>query len=219
MSTVDSNKENKVELKAATGPVAPKIPPAPNSGAVPPQPDKVKSYTERFIDMETMIARMTYAMNFQAKTIQGLMEQMTAVNEELERLTLVRKSVNAIMKISEEAKGPFSLELVAEKVEALEIQASKDQIAKDLAEGLVEARETIENDLSVFEFKSVPEGNYGIANVGTLNPELKKELMGKKVGDVVKNLEITGIYVYNLEKAGKDAKAQQDADKTATQGN
>jgi len=217
MSTVDSNKEKKVELKS-TGPVAPKIPPAPNSGASPTPEGKVKSYTERFIDMENMIARMTYAMNFQAKTIQGLMEQMTAVNEELERLTLVRKSVNAIMKISEEAQGPFSLDKVAEKVEALEIQASKDQIAKDISEGLVEVRDTIENDLYVFEFKSIPEGNYGIANVGTLNPELRKELMGKKVGDKVKNLEITGIYIYNLEKAGKDAKPSE-ANKTPAASN
>ena len=163
---------------------------------------KVKSYTERFLDMENMISRISYAMNFQAKTIEELLKRINLMGEELERLNMVRKSVNAIMKISESGiteAGAFSLEKVADKVEQLEVQATKDQLSKDLADGVMKKSDTIDNDLTVFEFKYVPDGGYGIASVGTVNPELKTSLIGKKVGDVVKNVEITGIYSYNLE--------------------
>lgn len=211
MSTVDSNKEKKVELKS-TGP-------APAPVAAPPQ--KVKSYTERFIDMENTIIKMAYAINFQAKTIESLMKQADAMNQELDRLTMVRKSVNAMMKLSEEGKTNLSLDNVAAKVEELELQAAKDQLAQDLKDGVVKNADAIENDLNVFEFKSIPEGSYGIASLATINPELKAELVGKKVGDVVRNLEITGVYLYTLEnpaanpQEGTDGKA---SDKATTEG-
>lgn len=210
MSMADSNKENKVEPQQ----LKPTGQTAPPAAAAPP---KVKSYTERFIDMENTIIKMAYAINFQAKTIEELMKQADAMNQELDRLTMVRKSVNAMMKLSEEGKTNLSLDNVAAKVEELELQAAKDQLAQDLKDGVVKVVESIENDLNVFEFKSVPEGSYGIASLATINPELKKELVGKKVGDMVKNLEITGIYIYSLEtpaakpQEGTDGKAPDQA--------
>jgi len=222
MSTVDSNKEKKVETNTQQ-PKTPAPAPAPKAPAKPQEPQKVKSYTERFVDMENMIVRMSYAINFQAKTIEELMKQIQVMNEELDRLTLVRKSVNAIMKISETEETSthmFSLERVAEKVEQLELQAAKEQLAKDLQDGVVKQADTVENDLTVIEFESIPEGSYGLISVGTTVPELKKELIGKKVGDVVQKVKITGIYAYVLETPkteGTDGKTQENPQSPAAQ--
>lgn len=210
MSTVDSNKENKVtDLKPA--------PPVQQAKAVAPAPAAApKSYTERFIDMENTIQRMAYVINFHAKTIEGLLTQINEMGEELERQNMVRKSVNAIMKLSEEGQTVFSLEKVAEKVGELENKAAKDQLAQDLKDGVVKPADTIENDLTVFEFESLPEGNYGLASVGMLNAEVRKELLGKKAGDTVKNLKITAIYAYVGEKQPEAAPEGKDEKTAAT---
>lgn len=208
MSTVDSNKENKVQdLKPV---------PKETAKAVAPAPTQPKSYTERFIDMESAIGRMAYVINFHAKTIEGLLQQLNEIGTELERMNMVRKSVNAIMKLSEEGKAVFSLEAVAEMVEKLENKAAKDQLAQDLKDGVVSPADTIENDLSVFEFEAIPEGTYGIASVGVLSPEVRKELIGKKVGETVKNLKITSIFNYHGEKAQPAPEGTNEKDATAT---
>lgn len=209
MSTVDSNKENKVtDLKPAA--------PVQQAKAVAPAPPTPKSYTERFVDMENAIQRMAYVINFHAKTIEGLLQQINEMGEELERQNMVRKSVNAIMKLSEEGQTVFSLEKVAEKVGELENKAAKDQLAQDLKDGVVKPADTIENDLTVFEFESLPEGNYGLASVGMLNAEVRKELFGKKAGDTVKNLKITAIYAYVGEKQPEAAPEGKDEKTAAT---
>lgn len=210
MSTADSNKENKMEQQTTTPTgTAPK---APVQAAQ--APAKPKSYTERFIDMENTVLKMAYAINFQAQTIKDLLSRLEEMGAELERMNMVRKSVNAIMKLSEEGKMNFSLEAVAEKVEQLETQAAKDQLEKDLAEGSVTKIEAITNDLSLFEFESTVDKAYGIASVGTLDAELKKELIGKKAGDTVKNLRVVAVYQYNLEtkaQEGTDGQASKEA--------
>jgi len=162
-----------------------------------------KTYTERFAEMEKAIAQLSYVVNFQSQAITGLLKQLDVVGSHLEEMNMVRKSVNAMMQLSE-AGQTMSLTNVAAKVLQLEKDAARTQLANDLAAGTLEPVEEITDENHVIDFLSMPENEEGLSTVNVLTDTMKAMLIGKKVGDSVKYAEnseliLKAVYRYNLQ--------------------
>lgn len=166
--------------------------PQPKAEAKPAAP---RSYTERFLDMENAVNKLIYASNFHTNTLVDVMERMESFLTQVKMLDTVRNTLAAIMKLSERGE-PFTLDNVARQVAKLQAESERNRIQSEVDnKALLPIEEVKEN--SVIAFESLPEIEYGHGTLNSFEGETKTGLLGKKVGDVVGNVKILGVYEIN----------------------
>lgn len=169
--------------------------------------EKAKSYTERFMEMEQKVGQLIYVSNFQSRTLTSLMAKLTEINQELERLTLVKKSVNAMIQLSEKG-DKISMDAVAQKVSDIETERTKEMLKNDLEKGLIVPATEITNEFSLIEFSS-PVVEYGVATVNAFDEADSKLLMGKKAGETAGNINVLGVYEQVAPKEEQNEQKEQ----------
>lgn len=164
----------------------------------PPQ-EKAKSWTERFLDVEQNINQMIFAINFHGRSIKSMLGQMDNMANELDNLNMVKKSVNAMLKLSEEGKA-ISTESVVTKIVEIEQEQTKARLKADVEAGRLIATDTVTAGDELVEFNSASEG-YGLIGLSKSTDEVKQSFLNKKVGDVVGQMTIIGLYREDAPKA------------------
>lgn len=167
-----------------------------------PAPQKPRSYTERFMDLEETVNKLIYTSNFHTNTIMDMVERFESVMEQLKILNTVRNTLTAMLKLSEEGI-PATLDNVAKKVMKLQAEDQRNRIKDDVDAKVLLPIDAIKDDNTVIAFESLPELEYSHGTLSSFKGETKDGLVGKKVGDVVGNVTILGIYEVNESKEGQ----------------
>lgn len=157
---------------------------------------KARSYTERFSDMEDMVNKLIYASNFHTNTIADIVERMDTTLTRLNALDVMRNTINAVMKLAEKNLPP-TLDNVALEISKMQAQFERDRIQADIDAKILSPADEILGDTNVITFESLPEIEFGHGTLASFQGETKTGLLGKKVGDVVGNVKILGVYSVN----------------------
>lgn len=186
MSTQGSN-----EAVAETPQQTP--PPAAPQAAAPEA--KPKSFTERFLEMEATLEKIAFILQFQSQAIRGLVEDNHATREDLDGLQAMRETIAATLSLLKKSSVNIGIHEVISEIKTLRTEATKTAVAKELADGLIQETEAIENEVNLVTF-STETVEYGYAVVGSLlNDELKtQDLIGKKQGETVGGVKILNVY-------------------------
>ena len=174
------------------------------------QVQKPKTYTERFTEMEDVVGRLIYVSNFHTKTLAEMVQRMDAVSQTLEN---IRNTVNAMIHLSE-AKQPITFDGIVSKILQLQTEASKKSLQEDLAKGLIVATDVVKDDNTIVAFSSSPDIEYGLSAIASFPEEIRKQLVGKKVGDLVNNVTILEIYEQNLTSTQETQTNEQNQQAT-----
>lgn len=178
-----------VEVQApAAAPVADAAQPAANPpAAAPPVP---KTFTQRFQEMEKAVFQQQYVIQFHSNVMKDLIKELQEAKEAVDG---VRKVLSATMKLAEE--GTVATQVaIADKITQLQAEGYKATVDKDLKENRIRVIDAIKDNRDLVVFQSL-EVLYGYNLVEQFPDEnVRKEMMGKKVGDTVGGMTILGLY-------------------------
>ena len=159
---------------------------------------EVRSYVERFGDIEKSVAQhqqglqqTEIAINFHSRVIQELMNEIRQLNQTLA----------GIMKTAEN-KSLFTLDEVVSTIAETNAQRLKDKVAQDEKDGKIIPVDSVEDANTLVVFSALPDFLYGYSMVDSFNDkEVSEQIIGKKVGDKVKDVEILALYRLKQEEA------------------
>lgn len=161
------------------------------------QPEtRQKTYLERFQELESSVSKLGFVSNFQVNALQEILQQ---INQMADNFSMVRDTVNSMIKLME-TDQKVTMENIATKMVELQNESQKKRIKADLDNGNLLVMESVKDDSSILEFSVDPDIAYGVSPVSAMPEEAKKELLGKKVGDTVAGVKVLGIYEINPEK-------------------
>lgn len=191
-------------------PQAPQVaqPVTPPVAPTAPAPNRVKSYTERFQEMEIQLVQLTelyseanQAFGVTASIVKDLATQNRMLNDQLQ----------AVYDLAEEGKA-ISRDAVTQKVNDRRVKKVQDMLDRDEKAGVLKKIDSItkDDDIIVYESEEISLAFKALAAFE--QDGIKNELTGKKVGDTVGKITIKGLYeIVELQntEGQSDDKTQQ----------
>ncbi len=165
------------------------------------QQNKVKSYTERFKEMEDHMVVMSQqymeasqAFQITAQIVQDLSVQIRMLNDQIQAMYDL---------------GVTTREAVTDKVNERRVKRVRDMIANDEKAGLIKKLESAQspNDIVVYTSEDV---SLAFKAVAAFEAEgLSDKLIGKKAGDVIEGLTIDSVYQIVQPEAKEQSNEQE----------
>jgi hypothetical protein len=178
----------------------------PQANNQPPNRDRVKTYTERFAEMEAQLTVLTQeyveanqAFSTAASIIQDLASQVRMMNDQLQ----------AIYDLSE-AGLTISRAGLTTKINERRVAKVQSLLDQDVKAGALKPVDTVEKDTHIVSYES--DGvSLAFKPLQAFDQEgLVAQLKGKKVGDTVGNLTIKGVYeIVDLKPTGDQNNEQK----------
>lgn len=164
--------------------------PAPNTVAnsAPPQP---KSFTQRFQEMEQLLQKLQYVVQFHSSVVQTFVEEIKSQSDNIDA---VRETINAMIKLSDEGKFVTTANIV-NKITEIQADTYRKALDKELADGKIKATDQVSSGDTIISF-STGDIVFGYNAVSAFaDEETKKNLLaGAKVGDQVGIVKVLGLF-------------------------
>lgn len=168
---------------------------------------KVKTYTERFNEMENQLASLVQlyneanqAFSITASIIQDLSTQVRLLNDQLQAVYDLSESGVALTRQS-----------VTEQINTRRVKKVQEMLDKDEAAGIIKKVESVqtENDIVVYESEDVSMA-FKAAAAFEADGLKTEDLIGKKVGDSVGSIKVKQIYqIVELQAEGQSNEQKQ----------
>lgn len=177
----------------------------PTQAQAPVQPQRVKSYTERFAEMETQMGILIQqyteaneAFGVTASIVQDLATQVRMLNDQLQ----------AVYDLAEEGKA-ISRASVTDKVNDRRVKKVQDMLDRDEKAGVLKKIEVADRDDHIVVYTS-DEVSLAFKALAAFEADgLKTELIGKKAGDVVGKITVKQVYEIVDLQTTKDQSNEQ----------
>lgn len=171
-------------------------PPAAPAQAAPP---RVKSYTERFQEMEI---QMGLLLQQYSEANEAFGTTASIVKDMASQLRMFNDQLQAVYDLAEEGKA-ISRAAVTDKVNERRVQKVQDMLDRDEKAGVLKKIESAQVDDHIIVYTS-EEVSLAFKALAAFEADgIKTELIGKKAGDVVGKITIKEIYeIVDLQPTG-----------------
>jgi len=173
-----------------------------NNQHVTPQPNRVKTYTERFQEMEAQLGSLlqeyveaNQAFSATASIVKDLSAQIRMMNDQLQAVYDLGGEGKAINRTS-----------VTDKVNERRVKNITNRLDEDEKAGILKKIDTVQNDDSLIVYVS-DEISLAFKVLAAFEADgIKNDLLGKKVGDTVGKITIKQVYEFVNPEQPEDAK-------------
>ena len=179
---------------------------ASNPAAAPEQqkPQTQKSFTERFVEMEQLVHNMQFVLQFHTNVIKQFLPQLSQLTE---NQNIQRDTLNAILKLSDDGMSATTANII-NKIANIEAENYRSLLKEREDSGQLVRVDSVSDEEVLVAYTS-PDVAYGYNKVKAFQDEaVKKDFMGKKIGEVVGEFTIEGLYVEAPQTGEQDGQKQ-----------
>lgn len=180
-----------------------------------PQPaaPEAKTFTQRFQEMERMTQQNSFVLNFHNQIVQNLMQMVQSQNNDIVSL---KETINAMLKLGDQSSEINSVNTV-NKMTEVQAENHKKALQGEVEKGTIKAIDAVVGDDSIVSFSSA-DIVFGYNLVSAFQDEnLKKQMVGAKVGDKVGEYTLSGIYEQVSTKPQGEVDEQASQESTTAQ--
>ena len=155
------------------------------------KPQTQKSFTERFVEMEQLVQNMQFVLQFHTSVIKEFIPQLSQLTE---NQNIQRDTLNAILKLSDDGVSITTANII-NKIANIEAENYRALLKGNEDSGKLVRIDSVSDEEVLVAYTS-PDVAYGYNKVKAFQDEaVKKDFIGKKIGDTVGEFTIEGLYV------------------------
>lgn len=166
--------------------------PAPSAAPVTPTPPSTpqKTFTERFFELEQFANNVSDMMLKMLSASAQLENRVGKLQSDLEGTI---DSMGAMINLLKE-KAEISEEAIINRLIEEKAKVVQSNVVQAVEKKMIAESDVVKNEETMIAYKVEGATKYAYNKISNLEASLKSELLGKVKGDVVKGLEILGVY-------------------------
>jgi hypothetical protein len=172
---------------------APAAAPSPLTGSpqgTQPSPAPQKTFTERFFELEQFANNVSDMMRKMLSASAGLENKVGKLQSDLEGTI---DSMGAMINLLKE-KAEISEEAIINRLIEEKAKVVQSNVVQAVEKKMIAESDVVKNEETMIAYKVEGATKYAYNKISNLAASIKAELLGKVKGDVVKGLEILGVY-------------------------